>query len=216
MAHCQHDEHVSDIDDYDGSVQLLEFDPNVSPLNELVLKKRNFSFPRPIKIDEIKHVSDLDTLFNYNIDVFKTNPKMKLRATENNLDEFLESKEKSNNKLCKLLLTQHYCVYNNDCKFVHHFNSIKSCKYDFCRKTKLVGPGTFINTTNFICKMKHRMESLHSFIWRTRHKTDSFLTLFVYVEFEDEFKKIFSATAANSTTPNIKIVIIDNNKPHDG
>lgn len=214
----EEEDYFTETDDFDGSVNIIEYDPNVSPLDELITKKKRVSFPRPIKIDQIKHILDLDKLFNCNVEVFKPSPKLKLRSKEQDtlLQNFLESKEKSNNKLCKLLLTQHYCPYNNVCKFSHHFSSVQLCKYDYCRKTKLVGPGTFINTSNFICKMKHRMESIHSFIWRTRHQTDAVLKLYVYSEFSKEFKKTLSSMSLNTPTPNIKIVIIDNNKTDNG
>lgn len=187
--------------EFDGNVSLLEFDPHVSPLEDVFMKKKRIFFSRPIQISKIHNVSDLNEIFNYNIETFYPTWKMKLRS----IGEPTSWPERtSSNKLCKMLLTQQYCPYNNVCKYSHHFSHIPMCKYDYCRKTKLIGPGTFINTSNFGCKTRHKMESVHSYIWRTRHQTNMPLTLYVYQEFLKEFKK--STTTMNFKSLTIKIV----------
>jgi hypothetical protein len=50
----------------------------------------------------------------------------------------------------------------------------------------------FINTTSNMCRMRHHLETLNSFIYRTRQTTNFDLHLHIYPEFLEEFKKSFT------------------------
>jgi len=153
-----------------------------STTSKIIGQTTPFRFPKPMNYTLFKTTNDIDEMFNNHVTIFSL-PSRWIKRKENC---------KINVKLCRHYLLNKKCDYYNSCKFSHHYCNITRCKYDHCKKTKLVGDGVFINTNSNICKMRHHMETLNSFIYRTRQMTNFDLHLHVYSEFLDEFKKSFT------------------------
>jgi hypothetical protein len=100
--------------------------------------------------------------------------------------------KKTRSKLCRSLLQNIPCEFGLNCKFAHHFEVMQKCKFDHCKKTKLVGPGLFKTPElENICPLRHNFESLDSFILRTREKTRLKMTISIFKNNIEDLIKIF-------------------------
>ena len=174
--------------DYDGDLSFQEYhqddddsEPSTSPLAATTTTTR-YVFPKPMNYQLFEATRDIDEMFNNRVHMFELPRRWIKREV---------STGKINVKLCRHYLLNKKCDYHHSCKFSHHFCQITRCKYDYCKKTKLVGDGVFINTSSNMCRMRHHLETLNSFIFRTRQVTNFDLHLHVYAEFLEEFKKSF-------------------------
>jgi len=174
--------------DYDGDLSFQEYhqdddddsEPSTSPFAATTTTR--YVFPKPMNYQLFETTRDIDDMFNNRVHMFEL-PRRWIKRDG--------ITGKINVKLCRHYLLNKKCDYHHSCKFSHHFCQITRCKYDYCKKTKLVGDGVFINTSNNVCRMRHHLETLNSFIFRTRQVTNFDLHLHVYAEFLEEFKKSF-------------------------
>lgn len=165
--------------DYDGDVTITEYSDVDQDVEQ---HQQKYTFPKPMNYQLFESTDDIDKMFNNKVQVYHIPQRWVQRSNEPKV---------VNTKLCRLYLLNKACAYNNLCKFSHHFSTITRCKYDYCKKTKLVGPGVFINTSSNMCRLRHHTETLNSFIYRTRQVTTFDIHIDVYKEFLEEFKKNF-------------------------
>jgi hypothetical protein len=184
------EEELDDYFDYDGDAAIVEYrsssggDDDDDDPDEITTKKRRYIFPKPIHYNLFESTDDIDKMFNNHVQVYTIPQRWNARHPT-------VPSRVVNVKLCRLYLLKKPCVYNNLCKFAHHFTNITRCKYDFCKKTKLIGPGVFVNESHNMCRLRHHTESLNSFIYRTKQTTVFDLRLTIFSEFVDEFRKHF-------------------------
>jgi len=168
--------------EYDGDLSFEEYKESETDDTDLeTLQTKRYIFPKPMNYQLFESTEDIDEMFNNRVKMFEI-PRRWIKRTNNS---------KITVKLCRQYLLNKKCEYHHSCKFSHHYCGITRCKYDYCKKTKLIGDGVFINTNSNICRMRHHLETLNSFIFRTRQVTNFDLHLHIYSEFLEDFKKSF-------------------------
>jgi hypothetical protein len=168
--------------EYDGDLSFQEYKESETDDTDLdTVQTKRYIFPKPMNYQLFESTEDIDEMFNNRVKMFEI-PRRWIKRTNSS---------KITVKLCRHYLLNKKCEYHHSCKFSHHYCHITRCKYDYCKKTKLIGDGVFINTNSNICRMRHHLETLNSFIFRTRQVTNFDLHLHSYSEFLEDFKKSF-------------------------
>ena len=165
------DEFDDDQFSFEGDCEIHEYDPSYSPFANTKPTKY-YSFPKPI-INIEKNLT-LETMFS---------KPVLLKSVEH-------VKSRKILKLCKYLMNNQRCPQYNMCKYAHEYYMITRCKFDNCKKTKLVGPGTFINIHEKPCKLRHHLEDVNSFIVRTQQYTSHKVTLCIFQDCLSDLESI--------------------------
>lgn len=182
----------------DGDYEIEEYSENYEPFeNYFKASQRRICPPKPVQIIG-EYAKTLSDVFDSKMEIFKI--PLKYRLSENIT---IKPKQESS-RLCRSMLTNHSCSFGKQCKFAHSFNSITKCKFDYCKKTKLIGNGLFKNISSYPCMLRHNLETLDSFIFRNKEYTSLPIKLEIYAQFLDEFKDILKTTKFSK----IEIVVL--------
>ena len=101
-------------------------------------------------------------------------------------------------KLCRSLLTNKMCSFGATCKFAHLFCQITKCQYDHCKKIQLIGNGIFKNVNeNSVCRLRHNLETIDSFILRTNETTLFDINIEVFSEFISDVFSLIQKNRSN-------------------
>lgn len=160
----------------------------LEPFEEMFKKRIRSAFPKPLQILGEKNVNTLEQVFDKNnkMQIFKIPRKYNTRiSTLPSSQPQVEC-----NKLCRSLLMSKPCSFGINCKFAHSFASLSKCKFDFCKKTKLIGTGVFKNVASCPCTLRHNMETMDSFIFRNRENTFFSIRLEIFKQYLEDFKEM--------------------------
>lgn len=168
---------IEDEIEIDGDFEIQEYNSEYSPFSQLFSPTpRTFSAPKPLQITGLD-TSELDSLFESKMTFFSI-PKNFPKTEIKNRDILY---------MCRAVLENRKCLFGKNCKFAHTFFQIKKCKFDYCKKTKLIGNGLFLNTVSNICLMRHNLETVNSYIFRVGELVNRKISLSVYNTFFEEF-----------------------------
>lgn len=184
-------EDFEDFDIFDGDFEIEEYNESYSPFKTL---EKKYTFPKPII--NIEKKLTLSTMFSKPT-VFKLK----------NVDSGGSSKKRIF-KLCKYIINNQKCPMFSLCKYAHEFYSISKCNYDNCKKTKLVGPATFINTNEKHCKLRHHLEDVHSFLLRTNQYTSQTVTVCIFSDNLQEYLEHVVQQIVDSKFVQVELKII--------
>jgi hypothetical protein len=172
----EHTEFEEEIE-IDGDFEIQEYNSEYSPFSQFFNPSpRILAAPKPVQINGLE-TSELDSLFESKMTFFsipKNFPKT-------------EIKDRDILYMCRAVLENRKCLFGKNCKFAHSFFQIKKCKFDYCKKTKLIGNGLFLNTVSNICLMRHNLETVSSYIFRVGELVNKKITLSIYNKFFEEF-----------------------------
>ena len=188
------EEHCSISDESDiieGDYEIEEYSECYEPFEYLFSKKYKSVFPKPMLFLNNK-LNSLDEIF-----IAKNKTIFKIPDNFKRQDNVNKENIKNKHRLCMSLLLSKPCSFGSSCIFAHTYNMLKKCKYDFCKKTKLIGPGTFISMKDNICYAKHNLETLDSYIFRIREKTVFDIKISIYKEFLDSLKIYLKKNSLN-------------------
>jgi hypothetical protein len=176
---------VIDID-IDGDYEIEEYSDEYEPFEHFFKSSPRRTFaPRPVQIVG-EYASTLSDVFETKMTVFK--------LPANFPKESCLKFTGCITRLCRSMLMNQTCSFGKQCKFAHTFSNISKCKFDYCKKTKLIGNGVFRNISNYPCTLRHNLETLDSFIFRNKEFTSLPIKLEIYDQFLDEFKEIIQNT----------------------
>jgi len=156
------------------------------PFEQIFRLEIRSAFPKPLQIVGEKCVNTLEQVFDKNnkMCVFKIPSNYIARSSQPKRIPI------EYNKLCRSLLMNKECIFGSNCKFAHNFTSLSKCKFDFCKKTKLIGSGVFKNVTNSPCTLRHNMETMDSLVFRNRENTAFAIRLEIFKQYFNDFKEM--------------------------
>jgi hypothetical protein len=179
----------------DGDYELEKYDDNYQPFKNA---KKNHK--KPIQI--VGECSpSLQDIFNSmsKMTIFKIPKKFNIRSSHVYTSENVSSKPSvKKTKLCRSLLNNKCCLFGASCKFAHNYSQISKCNYDHCKKIQLIGNGFFKNINdNSICRLRHNLEMLDSFILRTNEITVFDLSIEIFSEFVQDVLNLIKKNVKN-------------------
>lgn len=192
----------------DGYFTVSSYHEAYEPFSEIWQNYFSTDGNKPILIKPMTSIKPVDDSVRSLTDVFDKLKSMTVFKIPKNftLRQSGQCPAKRNrSKLCRSLLQNLPCEFGSNCKFAHKFDAMQKCKFDHCKKTKLIGPGLFKTAeTEHICPLRHNFESLDSFIIRTREKTCLKITISIFKNNIDDLLDILSHVEA--CTIQLKIV----------